>query len=123
MLFSLTLPALTRQMRSGVIIQLDATEGCPLSVGSRLLDVRVDLSAVAAQDCPPIYFFRLVARERGWVRKVCARVGEERGVGDLLALISTDPEESLDGPPARALRIASASVVPEFQWRPAGRER
>jgi len=105
-----------QQMTSGTVTSLGIAAGDPLKVGSKLLDVRVDLSTAAPQDCPPIFYFRMVAREKGWVRKVAVSVGEEKSVGDVLALISTEPDEPLDGPVVRPLRVASAAIVPEFEW-------
>ncbi len=42
--------------------------GSELRPGVPLLEVRVDLQSDQAQDCPPLYFFRLIATERGVLR-------------------------------------------------------
>jgi pyruvate/2-oxoglutarate dehydrogenase complex dihydrolipoamide acyltransferase (E2) component len=115
-LLSLTMPSMGQQMISGNITFLGIAVGDQLKVGLKLLDVRVDLSTAAPQDCPPIFYFRMVAREPGWVRQIAAAVGEEKTVGAVLALISTEPDEPLDGPVARSLRAASAAILPEFEW-------
>jgi hypothetical protein len=103
-------------MQSGMITRVDIAEGSALVMGSKLLEVRVDLSGAAPQDCPPIFYFRVVSNERGWVRRLSASVGEEKGVGEVLALVSTGPDEPLDGPPARSLRVSNAAVLPELDW-------
>src|ERR671938_73658 len=102
------MPRMGEPMVSGEIRQLWVEEGSPLRVGSTLLDVRVDLSARAVQDCPPIYYFRVVSNEKGWVRKLSAAVGDTREVGQVLALISTELDEPLEGEPVRALRVSRA---------------
>jgi hypothetical protein len=117
------MPSLSAQMSTALITRLNIAEGGALPNGSPLLEVRLDLGPMGAQDCPPVYFFRLVSREKGWVRKVFASVGEARGAGDTLALISTERDEPIDGPPARGLRTSSASIVPEFEWPTASQER
>jgi pyruvate/2-oxoglutarate dehydrogenase complex dihydrolipoamide acyltransferase (E2) component len=116
-ILSLVMPRMGALMSAGMVASLHVTEGAELKPGARLLDVRVDLSAVAPQDCPPVYYFRVVSREKGWVRKLTASVGELKETGALLALVSTDPGEPLENPPARALRTTAAGIVrePDFQ--------
>jgi hypothetical protein len=103
-------------MSAGTVTTLHIAAGGEIRPGSRLLDVRVDLSAVAPQDCPPVYSFRVVSRETGWVRQLTAAVGEVKETGALLALISSDPAEPLDGSPTRPLRTTAAGIIAEPDW-------
>jgi pyruvate/2-oxoglutarate dehydrogenase complex dihydrolipoamide acyltransferase (E2) component len=103
-------------MSAGTVGKLHVAEGGEIKPGSKLLDVYVDLSAVAPQDCPPVYSFRVVSREKGWVRKLTASVGEVKETGALLALLSTDPDEPLEELPVRALRTTAAGIVGEPDW-------
>ena len=116
MLLSLNMPRMGAAMQFGVLRQVSVREGDALTPGSRLLDVQVDLSAGAPQDCPPVYCFRVVCRERVWVRRLSASAGEAREVGDVLALLSTQPDEPLDGPAVRPLRVACAGILDPAGW-------
>jgi pyruvate/2-oxoglutarate dehydrogenase complex dihydrolipoamide acyltransferase (E2) component len=114
-LLALSMPRMGKEMRSGTVMQVYVADGSRVAVGTKLADVRVDLSAVALQDCPPVYWFRMVAREKGWVRKLLTSTGETRTVGDLLALIGTEPDEAVEGTPVREFRIVSAGILPQWE--------
>jgi hypothetical protein len=116
MLLISRMPRMGDLMRSGVIEKIGVAEGALLSPGSKLFDIRVDLSAAATQDCPPVFSFRVVSRERAWVRRLDATVGDVKEVGEILLLLSTEPAEPLDGPPARSLRVATAGIMNEPGW-------
>lgn len=103
-------------MQCGFLIRVAVREGGALSPGSQLVDVRVDLSAGAPQDCPPVYCFRAICREKVWVRKVLAAAGEVREVGEVLALVSTQPDEPLDSAVVRPLRLACAGILDPTGW-------
>ena len=121
MILSLDLPRMGELMTVATVEKVYIAEGAEIKPGLRLLDVRVDLSAVAPQDCPPISFYRLVSRERGWVRRLSAAVGDVKEVGAALALIGTDPHETPETPPARAFRTTTAGVLLEAAWPPGTR--
>jgi pyruvate/2-oxoglutarate dehydrogenase complex dihydrolipoamide acyltransferase (E2) component len=113
---SLVLPRMAELESSVRLEKIYVVEGDQIASGSKLFELRVDLSAVAEQDCPPVTYFRVVSRERGWVRKAQAEVGKAYSVGDLLALVSTDPTEPIEGDAVRVLRTACAAVVREPGW-------
>jgi hypothetical protein len=115
-LLSLTLPRINVYMSTAVINQIYAAEGAALSVGGKLLDLTIDLSAAAPHDCPPVSHFRLVMRDRAWLRRLHIAPGDEPAVGASLALFSTVPDEPLDGAPARQVRLAIAGIIPETIW-------
>jgi hypothetical protein len=80
-LLTLTLPRIHDLMTAATIEAVYARAGDALAIGAKLCDLTVDLSAVAAQDCPPISHFRLVLRERLWVRDVGAAPSSDLAVG------------------------------------------
>jgi hypothetical protein len=51
-----------------------------------------------------------------WVRRLSASAGEAKEVGDVLALLSTQPDEPLDGPVVRPLRVACAGILDPSGW-------
>ncbi len=116
MLFALSLPRIHEQMTTAVIQKVHAREGLLLPVGGALLDLTVDLSAVAAHDCPPVSRFRIGTRDGVWLRRVDVREGDEIPVGSPLALLSTEMDETLAGPVARALRVSIAAIMPQGHW-------
>jgi len=110
-LLTLTLPRIHDLMTAATIEAVYARAGDALAVGAKLCDLTVDLSAVAAQDCPPISHFRLVLRERLWVRDVAARPATDVAVGATLMRFTTSPDEPLDGVPAREVRVSIAGIL------------
>ncbi len=116
MLFTLALPRINEQATSAVVGAILAGEGQALVPGAKLLDLRIDLSAVASQDCPPISYYRIVLRDRAWLRQLMVAPGDEVAVGATLALFSSERDEPLDGIPARALRVTIAGVAPPSDW-------
>lgn len=110
MILSLTLPRVGEQMREATVHRLIARSGEPLRPGSGILELRVDLGAAKAQDCPPVFHFRLVATERAHLRALDVAVGDVLAVGAPLGVATTTPDEAADGAGARALRTTSVAI-------------
>ena len=81
-------------------------EGDELAAGSPILDVQVDLSAGAAQDCPPIFTLRILAAEPALVTRVDAVRDQTVGTGNQLGLASA----IRDGERERPLRASAIEV-------------
>ena len=116
LLLTLTLPRISEHMATAVVTTIHAAEGAAMAIGSKLLDLSVDLSAVAAQDCPPVAHYRIALRERVWLRELLTASGAEIAAGAPLASFSTDPNEALAGVPARAVRITLVGIVDPTEW-------
>jgi len=114
-LITLTLPRIHPMMAAATIEAIYARAGDALAVGAKLCDLTVDLSAVAAQDCPPISHFRIVLRERLWVREVAVAPATEVAVGATLVRFTTAPDEPHDGPPAREARVSIAGILAQTE--------
>ena len=110
MIISLKLPAILPQMTEAAITAILSVPG-PLKPGAPLFDVRVDLSAVALQDCPPVSYYRLALREAVWLRRILVVPDARPAVGTVLALFSTTADEDLDQPAARAVRHMIAGIL------------
>ncbi len=95
MLLAFALPRVNPHMSSAIVSAIHAREG----------------DALAAQDCPPISHFRVVLRERAWLRRLLVARGDEVAVGAPLAWFSTEPDEPLDAAPAREARISIAGIL------------
>jgi hypothetical protein len=103
-------------MTSAVIKAVHAKEGEPLPSGGKFLDVSVDLTSYAEHDCPAISYFRIVVRERAWVRRLSIAAGDEVAPGTPIAHLSTEPAEVLDGSPVRAARFSVAGILFQPEW-------
>jgi hypothetical protein len=114
-LLTLTLPRIHDLMTAATIEAVYARAGDALAVGAKVCDLTVDLSAVAAQDCPPISHYRLVLRERAWVRDVAAAPATDAAVGATLMRLTTSPDEALDGAPAREARVSIAGILAQTE--------
>lgn len=111
MLLNLTLPRINVDMTTAVIDAIHAQVGTALPVGGMLLDLTIDLSSAAPHDCPPVGHYRLIVRDRAWLRRLDVASGDEPEVGASIALFSTEPDEPLDGPPKRPVRVAIAGII------------
>lgn len=110
MILSLSLPRVGAHMRQGLIHKLMANVGDELRPGVPLLEVRVDLGAVMAQDCPPIFFFRMIATERGFLRSWAVSPAARLEVGAMLGVVTTASDEDPAGRAARGLRTTSIVI-------------
>jgi hypothetical protein len=116
LLLNLILPRINDYMTTAVVEAIYPREGDGLEMGAKLFDLTVDLSSAAPHDCPPISHYRLVLRERAWLRRLfTARLGEPV-VGDPLAIFSTAPDEPLEAAPSRQARLAVAAILHQSAW-------
>jgi hypothetical protein len=115
-LLTLKLPRLITDVTCAKIERVFATEGQFLKPGTKICDLRIDLSAVAAHDCPPVSFFRIAFRERAWLRRLNVASGEIRETGAELALFSTEQDESVESVPARLARFTTAGIIYQPDW-------
>lgn len=115
MLLTLSLPRINDLMVSAGITAIHATVGTALAPGAALMDICVDLSAVAPHDCPPISYYRFVLRDSAILRKLAATAGDDVPVGALLATFSTEPTEPLDGEISRPVRTSIAGIIADAE--------
>lgn len=115
MLLNLSVPRINDYMDTAIIEWVYPAEGQALEIGAKLLDLTVDLSAAAPHDCPPISHYRLVLRERAWLRRMAVARGDEQAVAGALAVFSTEPDEPL-GAASRAVRFAIAAIIHQPAW-------
>jgi hypothetical protein len=111
MLYELRLGKINPNMNVAVVECLYAAAGSPLKVGDKLFDLSVDLSSGFSQYCPPISYFRVVVREKVWLRKTLIVPGEACEIGQLLAIFSQTQDDPEDEAPARPLRITTAGIA------------
>jgi hypothetical protein len=96
-------------MTEGQIHRVCVSRGTRFEARTRLFEVRVDLSDVAPADCPPIFFFAIVAAEAGVVRELACSVDDVIAVGmPLLVATTIDDEPITDA--TRNLRVAVATI-------------
>lgn len=110
MIFEFRLPRVNPHM-SGATIEYLHSGPASLKTGAKFLDISVDLGSAFAQECPPVSFYRFVMREPVWLRQIGAQSGQHFAVDEQIALFSTEPEESLDQPVARAVRFVLAGIM------------
>lgn len=109
MILSLNLPKVGSLMREGTVHRLVARVGDELRPGSPILELRVDLG-VRTQDCPPLFFFKIVATERAVLRALNVTGGQVLPVGSVMGIVTSTALESAEGQPARALRTMSVAI-------------
>ena len=116
MLLNLSVPRINDYMDTAIIEWVYPAEGQALEIGAKLVDLTVDLSAAAAHDCPPISHYRIVLRERAWLRGLAVARGDEQAVDGALAVFTTEPDEALDGAAWRPVRFAIAAIIHQPAW-------
>jgi hypothetical protein len=110
MIYDLRLPLINPHMQGATIEFIHAEPG-PLKAGAKLVDISIDLGSAFAQECPPISFYRLVTREAAWLAQTDLAPGQFLACGDLLATFTTEPDEPVAQPVARALRYTIAGIM------------
>jgi hypothetical protein len=116
LLLSLNLPQINPHMTNAIVDIIYGDVNAVIPVGGKLIDLIIDLSAAAPHDCPPISHYRLVSREQVWLRRLNVVPGDTPETGAQLALFSTEPEEALEGPPARQIRVTIAGIIKQHAW-------
>jgi hypothetical protein len=111
MLYDLRLPKINPNMSAAIVECIYSEPGALLKPGDKLFDLSVDLSSGFSQYCPPISYFRVVVREKLWLRKVLVVPGDDCEVDAALAMFSTEPEEPVEAAPARTIRITTAGIA------------
>jgi hypothetical protein len=110
MILALRLPRVGDRMQRGTVRRLIAHVGEALRPGTPLLEVRVDLDQDEAQDCPPLFFFRLIATERAFLRTLSIAPGDIVEAGGVLGVATTTPDELCGETAVRALRTTSVAI-------------
>lgn len=114
-LLTLNLPEIVPGMTDAKIEKVFVGEGQFLTPGTKVCDLRIDLSAVAAHDCPPVSFFRIVFRDRAWIRRLNIAGGDTREINAELALFSTEQDEAIKCAAARSARFSTAGIILPIQ--------
>jgi hypothetical protein len=107
----LRLTKINPNMNAAVVETIYATAGSALKIGDKLCDISVDLSSGFSQYCPPISYFRVVVREKVWLKDVLVVPGDSCDVGQLMAVFTTGPDDADDETAGRPLRIATAGIA------------
>ncbi|GLS21918.1 hypothetical protein GCM10007874_49350 [Labrys miyagiensis] len=110
MILEFRLPKISPHM-SGATVEFLHSQAAALKAGAKVLDISVDLGGAFTQDCPPVSYYRFVMREPAFLREIKATPGQLYAVDELLAIFSTEPEESLDQSPARGVRVTVAGIM------------
>ncbi len=116
MLLHLIVPRINDYMSEAIIEWVYPSQGELLGIGAKLLDMTVDLSAAAPHDCPPISHYRLVVREPLWLRRLTVSRRQTVACGEQIALFTSTPDEPLEGPSSRAIRMAIAAIIHQPSW-------
>ncbi len=111
MIYEFRVPLIVTQMSGATIECLYAKPGDALKLGSKLVDLSIDLSSAFAQECPPISFYRVVMREAAWLRKFDIALGQFFRPDEVMAVFSTAPDEDIDQAAARIVRTTVAGIV------------
>jgi len=97
-------------MKDGVIHAVLVERGAKIVAGTPLLEVRLDLTSSAPQNCAPVTFFRIVSRESGWMRTSLPVPGTVVAVDAELAIVSHGENDPIDDV-TRSLRITASAVT------------
>ncbi len=111
MILDFKLPAVSPHVNEALLECIYVSAGTAVKPGDKLLDLSVNLNNAFEQDCPPVSFFRVIVREKAIMREFRAARGESRKLDEVVAIFSTDPNEPLDQPAQRGLRVATAGII------------
>jgi hypothetical protein len=107
----LRVPRLHDEAATIKVSALLVSVGQRVTSGTPLCELRVDLAAGAALDCPPFFHSRLVSVEAGTVLEIGTRKGDLVQIGDALLLLV--PDGATRPATSRSLRIQYYRVLAE----------
>jgi hypothetical protein len=107
----LRLTKLNPNMTGAVVECIYVKSGTALKAGDKICDLSVDLSSGFSQYCPPISYFRVVAREKVWLQKMLVAQGDSCDVEQLMAVFSAEQDDPGEDVSARPLRITTAGIA------------
>ena len=110
MLTSLVMPKFHEGASAALVESIHVDVNTKLFSNTKFIDVSINLSSLFAQNCPPISYYRIVLREGLWLRELFMSAGQLCGVGDTVAILSTDEREPLDQEVSRVVRIMTAGI-------------
>jgi hypothetical protein len=115
-LLKLVLPTLQSRTERVQVDAIQAAIGEAMRPGARLLEFTAGLDDAAAHDCPPVTTYRMTLSETAWLRELRIAEGVNVAVGEILAVLSTTPDEPLAGGPERSARVAIAAILRPNLW-------
>jgi hypothetical protein len=115
-LLKLVLPTLQSRTERVQVDAIQAAIGEAMRPGARLLEFTAGLDDAAAHDCPPVTTYRMTLSETAWLRELRIAEGVNVAVGEVLAVLSTTPDEPLAGGPERSARVAIAAILRPNLW-------
>jgi len=110
MLLKLVMPYIDRMIQSGSIFKWCKTEGESVNYGEELLHVKVvhqDHHTMMGLIC-------ITSSDMGIIRRIYAQEGAHHRVGDLLAVLGTDANESIDETDLMLTQASAFRVVVNF---------
>ncbi|APB98225.1 hypothetical protein A4F89_02165 [Polynucleobacter asymbioticus] len=86
--------------------------------GTKLLDIKADLKSMLLHDCPSINFYRIVAQESAYLRRLFISPGQQIEVDSDLGIFSTEQSETpMAGLiPERGIKLGYAGIIHEVDW-------
>ncbi|CUI16523.1 dihydrolipoamide acetyltransferase [Candidatus Protochlamydia naegleriophila] len=84
--FTLTMPKLSPTMEEGTLVKWHKKVGDSVQAGDLLIEVATDKATVEYN-----------ALDEGWVRQILVQEGEDAVVNQSIAVLTSDPNESLEG--------------------------
>lgn len=116
MLLELVLPPIVGETEKVRLDAIHFAAGDALVRNARLIDFTTGLFDAAMHDCPSVTTHRVMLSEAVWVREIRVETGRIVGRGDVLALLSTTPDEAVTGRPERRCRTTSAAILKRLAW-------
>jgi len=115
-LLKLVIPAILDQADTVQIESIDIAENTRLMPGAQICEFTSGIDLADMHDCPPTTTYRMTSSENAWVRTVSARPGDQLLSGDILAVLSTGPDDPLDGQEERRARNTIAAIFKPVAW-------
>ncbi len=103
----LKMPKLSPTMESGVIVKWNKKEGDQVKAGEILMEVATDKATVEHE-----------ALDDGWMRKILVKEGDEAHVNQPIAIVTTDPNENIEGIQTESTPQPTAEPSQERQEAP-----
>ena len=116
MILELLVPQIDGRIDRVKIDRLEIAVGDSIAPSDSLLELTAGLDYAGMHGCPPTTRFRMTSGETAHVRQVNVQEGARLYSGEVLAILSTEPDEPIDGEERRKARHSLAAIFSPSAW-------
>lgn len=116
MILELLVPQIDGRIDRVKIDKLEISVGDSVAVSDSLLEFTAGLDYADMHGCPPTTRFRMNSGETAYVRQISVQEDARPYSGEVLAILSTEPDEPINSEERRKARHSLAAIFSSSAW-------